>query len=121
MTERPLWTPSASRIKESNLARFIAMVNARYGQGLTDFRDTLRLSVDEPETFWLALWDFCEVKAEARGQRVLVDGNKMPGARFFPDARLNYAENLLVKDGDGDALIGSPCYFSVTISHMPFM
>jgi acetoacetyl-CoA synthetase len=105
MTERPLWTASADRIKESNLARFIAMVNAKHGLALAGFRDTLRFSVEDPEQFWSALWDFCEVKAETRGPRALVDGNRMPGARFFPDARLNYAENLLVKDGDGDALV----------------
>ena len=65
----------------------------------------LRFSVEEPEAFWSAVWDFCGVKAETRGERVLVDADKMPGARFFPDARLNYAENLLRKNDDSDALV----------------
>ena len=47
-----------------------------------------------------ALWDFAKVKASQRGEPVIVDADKMPGAKFFPDARLNYAENLLVKSDD---------------------
>jgi acetoacetyl-CoA synthetase len=90
---------------EANLTRFVAAANARHGLKLTGFRDTLRFSVEQPEAFWSLLWDFCGVRAEARGSRVLVDGGKMPGARFFPDARLNYAENLLVKSDDSDALV----------------
>ncbi len=51
------------------------------------------------------MWDFCDVKAEQRGTSVLIDADKMPGARFFPDARLNYAENLLRKHDASDALV----------------
>ena len=99
MTDRPLWTPNPSRIAASNLARFMAPL------GLATFDAALRFSVDEPEAFWSAVWDFCGVKASQRGERVLVDGAKMPGAKFFPDARLNYAENLLRKSDDTDALV----------------
>ena len=52
--------------------------------GLRSFEEVLRLSVEEPEAFWTQLWDFCGVKAEARGERVIVDRTKMPGASFFP-------------------------------------
>ena len=99
MTERALWTPAADRMAESNLARFMAPL------GFTTFEEVLRHSVDEPEAFWSRLWDFCEIRAETRGARVIVDGDKMPGAKFFPDARLNYAENLLRRNDDGDALV----------------
>ena len=64
-----------------------------------------RFSIEEMEKFYLSLWDFCGVIAETRGERVLVDGDRMPGARFFPDARLNYAENLLRRRDDGPALL----------------
>ncbi|MGQ0484562.1 MAG: AMP-binding protein, partial [Hyphomicrobiales bacterium] len=101
MTERPLWTPSAERVAQSNLRRFTAAIDPR----LETYGDIHRFSVNEPEAFWSALWDFCGVKAETRGSRVLIDGDKMPGARFFPGARLNYAENLLRRAGGGDALI----------------
>src|SRR6476659_8034944 len=99
MTSQPLWTPGPDRMAASNLARFMKPL------GLTSFGQVLRQSVDEPEAFWSRLWDFCEVKAETRGERVLVDGTKMPGARFFPDARLNYAENMLRRNDDADALV----------------
>ena len=99
MTERPLWTPGPERMAASNLARFMAPL------GLESFAEVLAYSVEEPEDFWSRLWDFCEVKAQTRGERVLVDAGRMPGARFFPDARLNYAENMLRRNDDGDALV----------------
>ena len=105
MTDRPLWTPDAARMSSSNLRRFMDMVNASEGRALQTFDDALAYTVDQPESFWSSLWDFCGVKAETRGDRVLIDGGKMPGGRFFPDARLNYAENLLKSSGPGDALV----------------
>ena len=99
MTERALWTPGPERMAASNLARFMAPL------GFTSFAQVLRHSVEEPEAFWSRLWDFCAVKAETRGERVIVDGAKMPGAKFFPDARLNYAENMLRRNDNGDALV----------------
>ena len=99
MTERPLWTPDSAAVTGSGLWRFMAPL------GLKSYEEALRFSVDQPEAFWSALWDFCGVKAETRGERVLVDGHLMPGAKFFPDARLNYAENLLRRTDDSDALI----------------
>jgi acetoacetyl-CoA synthetase len=99
MTERPLWTPDSAAVTSSALWRFMQPL------GLRSFDEVLRFSVDQPEDFWRAVWDFCEVKAETRGARVLVDGHLMPGARFFPDARLNYAANLLRTQDDTDALV----------------
>jgi acetoacetyl-CoA synthetase len=99
MTERPLWTPDSAAVTSSALWRFMQPL------GLQSFDEVLRFSVDQPEDFWRAVWDFCEVKADTRGARVLVDGHLMPGASFFPDARLNYAANLLRKQEDTDALV----------------
>jgi len=75
------------------------------GVELQSYADILGFSTEKPEVFWLKLWEFCGVVAETRGKPVLVDGDKMPGGRFFPDARLNYAENLLRKNDDDPALI----------------
>jgi acetoacetyl-CoA synthetase len=99
MSERPLWTPDAATSASSNLQRFMAP------RGFRSFEEVLRFSVERPEAFWSAVWDFCEVRAQTRGARVLVDGERMPGAKFFPDARLNYAENLLRKSDDSEALV----------------
>src|SRR5262249_45779480 len=59
-------------------------------------------SNDEREAFWRLLWDYAGVIGE-RGPRTLIDGERMPGARWFPDARLNFAENLLAARGADDA------------------
>jgi acetoacetyl-CoA synthetase len=72
---------------------------------LRSYGDILNFSTENPEAFWSKLWDFCGVKAETQGERALVDGDKMPGGRFFPDAKLNYAENLLKRNDDAPALV----------------
>jgi acetoacetyl-CoA synthetase len=105
MTDQPLWTPDDARVANSNLRRFMDAMGSRHGKVLASYDDVLRFSVEQPLSFWSGLWDFCSVKAETRGDRVLVDPTKMPGGRFFPDARLNYAENLLRKSDDTDALV----------------
>ena len=95
MTTQPLWTPSAERIAGANLTAFTARVAKRRGLALADYAALRDWSVAEPGAFWSEVWDYCGVVAETRGERALVDGGRMPGARFFPDARLNFAENLL--------------------------
>src|SRR3546814_9864880 len=80
-------------------------VSARYGVAIEDYSQLYRWSIESPEAFWTMVWDFCGVVAETRGGRVLVDGGRMPGARFFPDARLNFAENLLRRRDDGTAIV----------------
>src|SRR6185503_14423582 len=62
-------------------------------------------TVDNPETFWSEVWDFCGVVASRKGSTVLVDGEKMPGAKWFPEARLNIAENLMRRGDRGDAFV----------------
>ncbi len=105
-----LWQPSAQRISDSNISRFIELVNERYeaavdGAKLRDSAHLYEWSVREPEQFWNALWDFAGVIAETRGSRTLIDGDKMPGAKWFPDARLNYAQNLLRRRDDETAIV----------------
>jgi acetoacetyl-CoA synthetase len=83
---------------------FLERCNEEFGLALASYDDLHRWSVAERDKFWSALWDFCGVKGE-RGSRILVDGDTMLNARFFPDAKLNFAENLLSAEGEGDALI----------------
>ena len=104
-----LWRPGAARAAAAEMTRFRKAVAARWGADLPDYAALHRWSVARRDRFWLALWDHCGVVARRRGERVLVDGAAMPGARWFPDARLNYAENLLRPEhdgaGDGGALV----------------
>ncbi|MDV7341611.1 acetoacetate--CoA ligase [Terasakiella sp. A23] len=100
-----LWTPSADRIAASQITAFIKKVNAEFGLDIQDYDDLYQFSVDEREKFWACFKDYAGLKAQTWGDRVLVDGDKMPGAQFYPDARLNFAENLLAKNDDSEALV----------------
>jgi acetoacetyl-CoA synthetase len=101
----PLWQPSAERIAETRLAAFMDRARADWGVACADYDALYAWSVAELEQFWASVWDFCGVVAETRGPTVLADGDKMPGARFFPEARLNFAENLLRRRDAADAIV----------------
>ena len=105
MQPAPLWTPTPEAIARAHVTAFMRLVNDRHALSLRDYRQLYAWSIEKPEDFWLALWDFGGVIAQSRGQRVLADPDRMPGARFFPDARLNYAENLLRRKDDGEAIV----------------
>ena len=91
----PIWQPSAQRIAASNLTRFIACINARLGLTLSDFADLYAWSIAAPAQFWSELAHFADVRADWGKGPAIEDPERMPGARFFPSATLNYAENLL--------------------------
>ena len=104
MTDKPLWTPSQEQIRNAPMTAFAAEAGKRAGRALADFDALHRWSVDDREGFWDLVWDYCGIVGD-KGGRVLADGDRMPGASFFPDARLNFAENLLSRRGGGDALV----------------
>jgi acetoacetyl-CoA synthetase len=103
MADQPLWTPSSARAAASQVFSFIDEVNARHQTALKSYRELHAWSVANRAEFWDAVWDYGGVIGE-KGARRLVDGDKMPGASFFPDARLNFAENLLRNSGPGTAM-----------------
>ncbi|OGI64498.1 MAG: acetoacetate--CoA ligase [Candidatus Muproteobacteria bacterium RBG_16_60_9] len=105
MNTRPLWQPTPERAAQTNLAAFMRAVNERHGKSFADYAALYRWSIDSPADFWSALWDYCSVIAPHRGDRVLIDCHRMPGAKWFPDARLNFAENLLQRRDTSDALV----------------
>ena len=100
----PLWTPSPDRAAATRIAAFAQHLRDKYGQRFPDYWSLWRWSIANKESFWRELWDFCGIIGE-QGARALTDGHLMPGARWFPDAQLNFAENLLKKRGDDDALV----------------
>lgn len=104
MTAMPLWTPSAERIEAAPMTAFIKAAAERSGLALGSYAALHRWSVDDREAFWNLVWDFCGVVGD-KGERVLADGDKMPGAAFFPGASLNFAENLLRTRGSGEAIV----------------
>jgi acetoacetyl-CoA synthetase len=100
-----LWKPTKERVENANVTRFRKWVNDKHALDLQDFTSLYDWSVTDIERFWPAIIEYCDLKAETWGERILIDGNKMPGAQFFPDARLNFAQNLLVRDDNTDALV----------------
>jgi acetoacetyl-CoA synthetase len=101
----PLWRPSADRIASTNLTAFIRFLKDRTGVAVDDYQALHRFSIEEMQAFWAAVWDFCGVIAPYRGGPVLLHPTRMPGARFFPETKLNFAENLLRRRDDGTAIV----------------
>nr|WP_033230145.1 acetoacetate--CoA ligase [Microbulbifer agarilyticus] len=101
---QPLWQPSAEAIAATQMDQFRRQVNELHQQSLPDYHALHQWSVDNREAFWNQLWDFGEVIASERGERVL-GKDTMPGAEWFPEARLNFAENLLRFRDDKAALV----------------
>ena len=100
-----LWKPSQEGKEKSNLIEF----KNKYINHLTNSEDVnyqmiWQWSVDNPEKFWNAVWDYSNVIG-LKGSIYLADKDKMPGAKFFPDSKLNYAENILAQDDRSLAII----------------
>jgi acetoacetyl-CoA synthetase len=102
--EKPLWIPGPDRVESAQITAFRRAANERHSLALNNYAGLHAWSVREPAAFWDLLWDFCGVIGD-KGARRLIDGGKMPGAKFFPDARLNYAENLMRRHDSGTAII----------------
>ncbi|MCR9106329.1 MAG: acetoacetate--CoA ligase [Gammaproteobacteria bacterium] len=102
-----MWAPNGERIASSQIMRFMLFVRQYCGvQVGPNYFSLHRWSVENPQAFWRAVWDFCEVQASEQGEAVLLDADKLPGARWFPQARLNFAENLLRFRDERTALVG---------------
>jgi acetoacetyl-CoA synthetase len=100
-----LWQPSEARIKSTNMYRFMTRVNASYGKSFTDYPALWEWSVENLTDFWATAWNFLDIKASRSYDRALDDPKKMPGAKFFVNSKLNFAENLLQFRDDRTALI----------------
>ncbi len=102
---RPLWTPSEDRVREANLTRFLEVANQKYGLKIKSYSELHRWSVSSVSDFWSVVWDYTGIIASRRFDQVVDDINKFPGAKWFPGARLNFAENLLKHKDEGIALV----------------
>ncbi|MDX8502504.1 acetoacetate--CoA ligase [Mesorhizobium sp. VK4C] len=102
--DTPLWTPTQDQIASAPMTAFMKAAAAKSGKAFSSYAELHRWSIDDREAFWSLVWDFCALVGD-KGERALIDGEKMPGAAFFPDAKLNFAENLLKKTGGGLAIV----------------
>ncbi len=100
-----LWKPSEERVKQTNMYRFLQTVNEKFGKNFTDYPSLYDWSVENIPDFWATTWDFVDIKADTPYDEVVEDLDKMPGAKWFPGARLNFAENLLRFRDDQIAVI----------------
>ena len=100
-----LWRPTAAQIATAQLTAFARMAAARCRATTGTYAELHAWSVAQRPEFWNTLWDFVDVSATRRADHVLVDGDRMPGARWFVGAQLNFAENLLRRGDDRPALI----------------
>ncbi|MGC9196583.1 MAG: acetoacetate--CoA ligase [Syntrophobacteraceae bacterium] len=92
---KPLWVPSAECKSKANVSRFIEYVNGTYGLSIEGYGDLYKWSVDKIEDFWAAVWDFVQIRASRKYDKVVDDLSHFPGTQWFPGAKLNFAENLL--------------------------
>ena len=101
----PLWQPTSEAAANSNMRAFMGAVARDWNVHIDGYADLHRFSIENAEKFWVSVRDFVAITAETWGDEVVVDGDRMPGAKWFPDARLNFAENLLRRRDDGDAIV----------------
>jgi acetoacetyl-CoA synthetase len=99
---RLLWEPTADAIERSNLTTYMRWLAEERGLHFDGYHDLWRWSVDDVEAFWASIWDFFGVRAERPYKRVL-GRREMPGAEWFPGARLSYAEHIF-RDREDNAI-----------------
>jgi len=96
-----LWTPPADVRETTEIGRYLAWLERERGLTFSGYDDLWRWSVDDLAGFWSSIWDFFEIRAHAPYETVLASPS-MPGATWFPGARLNFAEHLLGDDADAE-------------------
>jgi|SRR5271156_1389499 len=99
-----LWAPSQEAIQSAHMTRFMRAVAAETGTSLSSFKDLYEWSINDLETFWSCVWDYCGVIGHKGPPPYMIPSAKMWGTQFFPQGSLNYAENLLRRRDDETAL-----------------
>jgi acetoacetyl-CoA synthetase len=100
-----LWEPSQQRIENTNMYAFMQTVNEKFNKSFSDYNGLYEWSVENLEDFWKTTWDFLDIKASKKFDKVIENPDKMPGAKFFTGAYLNFAQNLLRHRNNNKALI----------------
>ncbi len=103
--DKLLWKPSEERIKSTNMYRFMNFINEKFNRDFTEYEPLYKWSVENIPEFWASMWEFVDIKHSQKYDEVVDDPYKMPGAKWFSGAKLNFAENLLRYRDDQVALI----------------
>jgi len=105
MSPSALWEPGKDQIAATQMTGFQHFVEHRHRITFSSYNELHRWSIEQPELFWQAIWDFCGVISAAPPEQVVSDFESFPGARWFPGSRLNFAQNLLQFQDDKPALV----------------
>ncbi len=105
MKTKKLWEPSKERIENSNIYRFIKSVNERHKKNISTYDELFKWSIENTNDFWNDIFDFCEIIAETKGSIISNGSDDFSKHRFFPEAKLNFAENLLWKRDNSLAFV----------------
>ncbi len=100
-----LWSPSKNRIENASLYNFIKHVNSNYKTKINNFLSLHNWSVNSRSDFWNEVWDFYKIIGDKGNKPYLDPENNLPGTQFFPNGKLNYAENMLKKNNTDSAII----------------
>ena len=97
---KPLWKPSLKKTQESVLENFSKFINFKSNK---NFKEIWRWSVDNPELFWSKFWDYSKITGD-KGKEIIRKNKIFNKTKFFPDAKINYSENILKKRNDNIAI-----------------
>ena len=100
-----LWSPSEERVKSSQMYKFIKKINEKNKTNIQNFTDLHSWSIENKANFWSSIWDFFDVIGSKGIEPYINPKNKMPGSKFFPNGKVNYAENMLSGDVSGPAIV----------------
>ena len=104
LLDTPLWSPSPERQARTNMTAFMRLASERWHTQLSDYESLYQLSIDRSNDFWRLMWEYGDIVGEM-GKRTIENPGQMPGARYFPDARINFAENLLRRRDEAAAIV----------------
>ena len=100
-----VWSPSDKRVKSSQMHKFMQNINKKYNINLSSFSELHTWSIENKTQFWELIWDFFDIIG-SKGTKPYIDPlNKMPGSKFFPNGKVNYAENMLSGNNLGIAIV----------------
>lgn len=100
----PLWTPDPAHMAAAQLSEFMKQAENIAGYPIRDYPTLYAWSIDAPADFWKLVWDFSEIIGDP-GDTPIQNAGEMPGTQWFPEGRLNYAENLLRESANQEALV----------------
>jgi len=103
--EEPIWTPTHAQVEATNMYRFMQHVNEKLGLLIDTYDKLWHWSVAEISDFWAEVWEFVGIEGSSPFAKVIDDPKKMPGAKWFEGARLNFAANLLCAGKDDQIAI----------------